>query len=225
MKQATTKKLFFRKWPIKIECYVRGSYRIHRFGPEKVIEWIDTNKKTDIGGWSMWDRFTDKPTLKEFAKKLIPFKGMDHQVRAENGHYNIFVKDKSLRDKLVKELQPWVMCVTEPGTDAEWDFLMNSSHKKVLCSELPYSKFKYKLIFNENYESTAKTRCLEWINKYPDTMKVSGQTVRWLGGYYSYMQNPFMYIKDDKTLSMVLLYVSGNHKKVEEFILKDSINT
>jgi hypothetical protein len=173
----------------------------------------------------MWDGYTDKSALKNFAKKLLQFKGMDHQVRAENGHYNIFVKDKKLRDNLVKELQPWIMCVTEPETDAEWDFLMASGHKKVLCNALPFGKFRYKLIFNENYEATARSRCLEWINKYPDTMQVSGQTVRWLSGYYAYMQNPFVYITDDKTLSMVLLYVSGNHKKVEEFILKDSINT
>lgn len=225
MKQATTKKLFFKKWPIKIECYLKGAYRVHTMGIDKTIKWADNKVSDDNIHWSMFERSFDKPQIADFANKLRPFVGTDHKVRVEGGHYNIFCQDKALANKFTKALEPWITCVTQPASDAEWDFLVAGGHKKVLCNELPHEKFRYKLYFNEKYETTAKGRCLEWIRKYPDTMLVSGNTEKWLTGYYHYIQNPFMYIADDKTLSMVLLYVSGNHRKVEEFILKSSINT
>jgi hypothetical protein len=102
---------------------------------------------------------------------------------------------------------------------------MDNGPKKVLCTQYPHGKFKYKVFLDLNFETGSRLKFLEWIKKYPDNMKISTTIEKWLGGKRHWIQDPFLYVSDDKNLSMVLLYLGGNHKKVHEFILKSSINT
>jgi hypothetical protein len=44
-----------------------------------------------------------------------------------------------------------------------------------------------------------------------------------MSGERLYTHDPFMYVKDDKTLSLVGMYISGYVKKIEEFILRENI--
>jgi hypothetical protein len=38
------------------------------------------------------------------------------------------------------------------------------------------------------------------------------------------MQSPFVYVSNEKTLSMAGLYLSGHIKRVQEFVLRDNIS-
>jgi hypothetical protein len=64
-----------------------------------------------------------------------------------------------------------------------------------------------------------------WAAKYQDKLEVSGVSELWLNGKLPYTQSPFMYVKDEKTLSMVGMFVSGYVQKVEDFIPRNTIST
>jgi hypothetical protein len=61
-----------------------------------------------------------------------------------------------------------------------------------------------------------------WANKYDGKIEISDSSYNWLRGSKWYVQDPFMYVEDDKMLSMAGLFLSGHIKKVEEFILREN---
>jgi len=64
----------------------------------------------------------------------------------------------------------------------------------------------------------------EWAKRV-DSISYSGKTTRWLSGINTYYPEPFIYIKDGPTLSIALLILGNECRKVEEYILRSSINT
>jgi hypothetical protein len=70
-----------------------------------------------------------------------------------------------------------------------------------------------------------RPKFLEWANKYNSKTAIADSTQKWLEGRTSYVQSPFMYVEDDKTLAMFGLFLGNHVRIVEEFILRSSINT
>lgn len=222
MLQQTTSRLFYNKWPIKVECKIRGASFLNRNGINQTIRICD-------GERSLCDfdkKHIDRIDLKKFANQVRPIiETGSVQVRSEGSHYNIFLADKQLLTNIQKNLYPWITQITSPSTDEEYHFLMDNGHKKVLCDSLPHNKYVYRVYLKERMNSGIGYKFLKWAEKYPDTIKIAKTTNEWLNGFKFYVQSPFFYVENAKTLSMVLLFLDGNHKKIQEFILKSSINT
>lgn len=222
MLQQTTNRLFYNKWPIKVECRIRGASFLNRNGINKTIRVCD-------GERSLYDfekKNIDRVDLKKFANQVRPIIETGNvQIRSEGSHYNIFLADKQLLTSIQKNLYPWITQITSPSTDEEYDFLMDNGHKKVLCDHLPHNKYVYRVYLKERTNKDIGYKFLKWSEKYPDTIKIAKTTSEWLEGRKFYIQSPFFYVENAKTLSMVLLFLDGNHKKIQEFILKSSINT
>lgn len=223
MQLQTTERLFYNKWPIKVECRIHGASFLNRNG-------IDLTIRTCNGEKTMFDldrKNIDKIDLKKFAKIVKPILETGNvQVRTEGKHYNIFLSDRDLFAKIKKDLYPWITHITSPSTDEEFNFLMNNGHKKVLCAELPHKKFRYRVYLKERTSRETRGKFLKWAENYKDkSIKISKTTEVWLNGGKFYIQNPFFYVENEKMLSMMLLFLDGNHRKVQEFILKSSINT
>lgn len=222
MLQQTTNRLFYNKWPIKVECSIQGAGFLNRNGINKTIRVCD-------GERSLYDldkKHIDRVDLKKFANQVKPIIETGNvQVRSEGSHYNIFLADKQLLTSIQKNLYPWIIRITSPSTDEEYDFLMDNGHKKVLCDNLPHNKYVYRVYLKERTDKDIRYKFLKWSEKYPDTIKIAKTTIEWLQGGKFYIQSPFFYVENAKTLSMVLLFLDGNHKKIQEFILKSSINT
>jgi hypothetical protein len=61
--------------------------------------------------------------------------------------------------------------------------------------------------------------------KNSDIVDVSKSSKEWLQGDKRWIYNPFVYVKDNKTMTIVGLYTSGSVKRVEEFILRENLMT
>lgn len=164
-----------------------------------------------------------KENLVRFLDHVEPFLDKDLQVRAEGAHFNIFCRDVLLRDRIVKALNEWITDVYGPETDEELAFIMSNSNKKVVCNNLPYEQYRYKVYIKTSMPAVSRGQFLSWIKKYPDTTHISDSSQYWLNNQKYWMQSPFMYVEDDKTLAMIGLFLGHNVKKVEEFILRSSI--
>lgn len=229
-----TSKLFYNKWPYKIACYIHGGNRLTYLGIESVKEWCTgLVPKDEMPFWMRNSKMSkeDKAELLLFTVKVEPYldlkKTKEGQIRAEGRHFNLFCRDKQMMEAISAALAPWVTNIYGPATDEELAFMLASDNKQITCDQLPYKKYQFRIYLKNDMPLDRRRKFLEWGKTYQDRILISGQTKRWLDNnmYYTYMQSPFLYVEDAKSLTMVGLFLGGNVKKVEEFIPRSSINT
>jgi hypothetical protein len=171
------------------------------------------------------DSAINKVELEKFANsvKLLPKENI--QIRCEGHRFHIFMADKNLLEEIQELFDQWIHCITAPETDKEYEFLLDNGHKKVLCKDYPYGRYHYKIYIRENTSANIRESFLKWIKKYDTKIDTANRTENWLGGSVRYIQDPYIYVEDSKTLTMTLLFLGNQVKKVQEFILRDDINT
>ena len=222
-------KLFYNKWPYKIECYISGASRLRWSGVEITKDYCQGRPTPTLWSWQSNDRLNkdDQAALLAFTIGLEPFLELKDQLqtRVEGRHYNIFCKDRVLLEQIYNAVAPWVQRVAGPTTDEELNYMLNNGHKKILRDVLPKDGYQYKVYLKESWSMEGRIAFAEWAAKFPDTINISKNSKRWLESKHRWLYNPFMYVKDAKTLTMVGLHASGNVKRVEEFILRENLMT
>lgn len=223
IKRLKLSKLFYNKWPYKIECIQSGASRIVHVGVDICKEWCRTGEGMTFSQYGQ--QVTDKEKYLRFIKAVEPFMTQkEHiQIRVEGSHFNLFCKDPAVLEEIDDSVFEWITAIRGPTSKEELDFLMNNGHKKILCDGLPKEKYKYRLYFKSKFPAEKRSAFIMWVYKYGDKLEISETSRRWLISARHYAQDPFMYVEDDKMLSMVGIYLSGYVKKVEEFILRENV--
>ena len=219
-----TSKLFYKKWPYKIECWGKNFWMVKRLGIDEVVNYCLKRAKPGMSNY--WDFKSigaeEKARLLNFARSVELFLDKDLQVRVEGYSFNIYCKDTDLYNELVKELDQYIVELHEPESAAELDYLNDNGHKKVLCNKIPFNKYKYKVYFSPSCKADTKARFESWIHNYSTKVKIPRGTVHWfVKGWY---QSPYIYVEDSGTLAMIGLFMGQDVKKVEEHIPRSSIN-
>ena len=219
-------KLFYNKWPYKIACSIEGANRLTYLGADSVRLFCSGQPSDAMPHWMRKSRLSkeDKEKLLQFTDNVEPFLTMKDQVqiRAEGRHFNLFCKDPVLLETIHKALAPWVIDIYGPTTKEELDFMLDNGHKKILRDVLPKDGYRYKVYFKDLWPPNSRKEFGIWAEKFPDKISITDGSRRWVRGD-NWTYNPFMYVKDDKTLSMVGLMISGHVRKVEEFILRENL--
>lgn len=228
IQKLSSSKLFYNKWPYKICCIIDGANRLTYLGIDSVREFCTGKKTESMPFWMRKSNMTneDKAQLLEFANRVEPFlaikKSKQGQIRAEGRHFNIFCKDPVLLETIHAAVEPWVQGVYGPTNKEELDFMLDNGYKKILRDVLPKDGFRYKVYFKYTFTKESRLDFLTWANKFPDTIIIENGSREWMFGN-SWSTNPIMYVKDDKTMTMVGLMISGNIKRVDEFILRENL--
>lgn len=220
LKKLKVNKLFYNKWPYKVECLVTASSRIIRYGTQTTLDFCN-GKITSLG---YNKTIVDKDKLRAFTNAVIPYlnRKEEIQIRAEGSKFCLFCKDPAVYDSIVKDLGIWIWTVSEPDSASQLEFLLDSENKRVLCDSIPYEKYIYKVIMR-NIAPTVKEQFHGWAKKYGEDIKISPTTEEWMIGKYQYKQDPFFYVKDSKMLTMAHLFLGNNIRKVYEYVPRDSI--
>lgn len=229
MKKSKTNKLFYNKWTHRVACRIVGGHRIKYNGLDTVRTWC-----LGTEAWDQYDRqmewgfyrhrpFIDKDRLLLFANAVEPFlNNKEIKIRVEGSHFNLYCRDHKLFDSMVDRLEDWINEITCPETVEDYEFLLSNNSKKVLCDQLPHGKFKYKVLFKTSSDNASKNNInLFFENKDPRSYKIGRSTKRWLDGISFYVQDPFIYMTDDKNLSFLLLAAGNNIKRIDEFIVRN----
>lgn len=214
MQILNTNKLFYGKWPYKVVCAVKGawSYRYPR-----------SSKSVSVA--NAWRPNSEILTFIEDFD-ILEIERQHIKLRVENNHFNIFCQDEIILNIIKKKLKKWIVSVYEPATDAEKQYLIDNGNKKILCNTLPLDRYQYKIYLNPHIESYNKLKFWEWLSQYGnDRIRISHDSKHWLLNHIGWIPAPFLYVTDRKDLSMICLYLGSNLKKVEEFVLRDDINT
>ena len=222
-------KLFYNKWPYKIECYIIGASKLRWLGVETTKDFCLGKPTPTLWSWQSNDKLSpdDKTNLLHFTNNIEPFLELKDQlqVRVEGRRYNIFCKDSVLLENIYNAVSPWVQQVSGPTTEEELNYMLDNGHRKILRDVLPKDGYKYRVYFRESWSMESRIAFAEWAAKFPDTINISNSSKKWLDSKHRWVYNPFMYVKDEKTLTMIGLFASGNVKRVEEFILRENLMT
>jgi hypothetical protein len=206
MHQLTTNKLFYNKYKYKVECFIFGANFRNSLGI------VSTNSKYNI------------VELRKFNAAVDRLMDLDIKTRNERNTVSFFFNDQSLEPTIKKAIGNWIVSITSPGSDAESEFL-EGSRQKILCNNLPREVYRYKAYLKPSTSVANRAKFLTWSDKIGDVVFHSGSTSRWLSGTNVYYPDPFIYVKDDKNLSMVLMFLGNDCRKVVEYIPRSSINT
>ena len=221
MQKSITHKLFYKKYPFKINLTYHNSANICRLGILRTQAWINGN---EFDKWAF--RGSEKSEVQHFVNcyKQIDFNNV--LTRAEGKSVSIFAENREDTYKIVEIMKEWVVHLTEPASDNECEFLLENGHKKILCSALPKDgMYRYRVYIKQNMQLSTREKFYEWMQKFPLKFNISITTKKWLTGARHYVQSPFFYVSDQKMLSMVGLYLGNHVQRVEEFIVRTSINT
>jgi|APCry1669192319_1035405.scaffolds.fasta_scaffold01624_3 hypothetical protein len=226
-KKLITKKLFYNKWPYKVTCIVKDSWRIKRLGVQNTINWCyEPIPKQYITGLS--SRYAikkeDKLNLLEFTHAIIPFLSEDIQLRVEGSILNLYCQDKLILDSAISKLEQWVTEVHEPLNSNECEFMINQTSKKIICNQLPHNQYRYRVWIKSSTSQDTRLKFKTWSENYGDKILPTRTSLNWMLNSGSYGWNPNIYVKDQPTLSMIGLFLGSNVRKVEEFIPRSSIN-
>lgn len=229
IQKLNSSKLFYNKWPYKIECYILGASRLKWLGVETTKDYCQGKTTPTLWSWQSNDRLSlkDKSALLEFTTGIEPFLELKEQlqVRVEGRRYNIYCKDPVLLEQIYNAVAPWVQTVSGPTTDEELNYMLDNGYKKILRDVLPKEIFQYRIYFKESWETEDRIKFLAWVTKNNNIVDISRGSKEWLEGKKRWVYNPFIYVKDAHTLTMVGLHSSGNVKRVEEFILRENLVT
>jgi hypothetical protein len=221
LKKLKVNKLFYNKWPYKIECLVTAASRVVRYGAQTTLDFCD-GKISSLG---YNKTLVDKDKLREFTKAVIPYldRKEEIQIRAEGSKFCLFCKDPAVYNSIVKDLGAWIWTVSEPESADQLEFLLDNENKRVLCDAIPYEKYVYKVVMRGVAAAGVKEQFHGWSKKYSDDIRISPTTEQWMTGRYQYKQDPFFYVKDSKMLTMTHLFLGNNIRKVYEYVTRDSI--
>lgn len=231
MKKLKTNKLFYNKWTHRVACHISGGNRIKYNGLDTVRTWCLGKE-----AWDSYDRhpikfygfyqhkpFINKESLLHFCNAVEPFlNNTEIKIRVEGSHFTLYCRDHELFDKMIDRLEDWIAEITCPETAEDHKFLLSNNNKKVLCDYLPHHKFKYKVLFKTYSTDAAKHTIKSFFeSKDRSSYRISKTTVKWLNGECFYVQDPFIYMVDDKNLSFLLLAAGNNIKRIDEFVVRN----
>lgn len=212
MKIQKTNKLFYNKYPYRIECRVKGSEYINKCGQTS----LPINK-------FYFDHLTkkEKESLKLFAPVVKPLFEGNYKIRQGCGNFGVYAKDKDEMENIKQILGTWISSITEPDSDDELNVLSAANHK-ILCHRYPHRKFKYKVLLRSNLNVMEREKLSNWINLNTDKCRLCKRTKFWIDRERKWCFEPFMYVESSKELMMINLLLSDGVKKTYEYIQRST---
>lgn len=218
-------KLYFKKWAYRVECKISQGWRIRPFIKKNSIGIT----KDDIilhYGWvshsiSMWEI----TSLIEFFNVVNPVlqDKTKCQFRIEGNTFNIFCNDSEIVNTLEKGIKKRIISIHEPANEIERDFLINNKHTKILCNHFPKHKYNYKVVIKENMKPEQRDQFSTWAEKYGEKILISKSTKAWLTLQSFWKQDPFLYVDNSATLTMVTLFLGANVRTIYEYIPRETL--
>jgi len=216
-----TNKLFYGKFPYKVNAYCKGI----NFLRLRDYEWIlERTQGTSPYVTIASTHNVDRDNLRRFIILAHPYFD-SFRSRLENNAVSFFLETKEQFDEVCKVLHDFITYVSEPESDYALEYLQ-SKEKIVLCDRYPHDLYRYKVSFRSLNENQ-KQKLLTWSKNYKETqVKFSKMSIEALERPVTYYwDNVFCHLDDIKHLTFLYLLIGSSIKKVEQFVLRSSINT
>ena len=139
----------------------------------------------------------------------------DFMVRCEQNKMGIFSNNDSWLKRVGKKLD--CVCDFYEPADSTIDLLLNS--KNVLIKNAPFDH-KYKVTLGEN---SIDRNFYNWAKNTPDKVRVSPGLLRTIQEN-GYVKGKYLYFRDEKVLTLAMLFLSGNIGRIDRIVLKEDVD-
>ena len=227
MKSLLTEKLFYNKYPYKVECNVPHAgclgYDRHGFTYSMLNKFKNGSKIKPAMYPGDIVRVINNLQFRRFALEIERYvlqqKDLGIKIRTEDNTFSLFCADEKIVDELIKRVPDFIDAVYRPKDKESLDFLLNNN-RKVLVNALPYEKYQYKITLRESMPMPDREKFWKWVGG-KDQYHISKSTMRFLSGQNWYVQNPFLYATTTGDTSMAALFLGTNIKHIQEYITND----
>jgi hypothetical protein len=220
VKTYQTNKLFYNKWPYRIETYIPGAYIVKNWGVDQAKTWCTNEDPSKYPRYIRAATKVNKIFLYDYIIKIEPY--LHLKTRTEGDILNFYLDDTQLYKNMQKELRNWILSVTEPASDEDLKILKVKTRQN-LCKQLPYNTFTHKVHIKHTMPTHFRDNFLKWIDNYSGAISPSKGTLRWLKGTHPYFITPFLYVTDAQLLSLVGLFLGNYLQSTEEYVLRDTL--
>ena len=220
MKILKTQKLFYGKWAYKVSIRFRGAHLVRFYGTDILIRRFENpSDNFHYHGFKPGEL----EELERCTRLVHELQGVKNiKYRYEANMINIFTDTTEMYDKLRTMFFSNIKEVWEPTDISEVEYLKDNINN-VIVDFLPHKKYRYKVTLKYSTPHHVKDALVKWIDGNTPTVKTSKSTMRFLFST-SYIQSPFIYVEDSKTLLFLQLIAGDQIKKTEKFILRSDIN-
>jgi hypothetical protein len=214
LSNSKTTKLFYKKWPYKITVGMTCAYILRRFNIEMLTRLVAGNSINAVY----------HVRLLKFATMVQPYSNLDINFRYSEKSVYIYVKDSDLYRELVDLLvDDFMINTVEPSNSDDLDAL-EGDHDVILCDKLPLNKYGYKISFKEILPED-RIKFSEWLSNYENTViRVPKGFYRYLNQSYNTWGTHYIYAIDEHTTTLVTLASSGYVKRVQHYIVRETVN-
>jgi hypothetical protein len=210
-KKLQTKKLFYGRWPYKVETIIQGAASVNHLSRSQKDprNYKVFNNVEHVALWDTLNQFRGEPNVK---------------VRVEGHHANFFTDSLDIVNTICDQLSNLVVAVHSPGSAAELS-AFSQNKRLVIVNDLPHKSFTHRVTLKRTTPWSVKETLKNWIEKIPEgSIKTTHGFDAFLSRPYFY-SNPYFYIKEEKTASLIALMIGSNIYSIEKFVLSSSINT
>lgn len=227
IRQLETKKLFYGKFLYKLvventlASIFRSSYANNRdLGYAKQV--IDNLSELEAQGKPLTkqtyrstsfvssEEFDDVKTIYRILKS-----SSGYRIRCEVNTLAIFSNDKSLLLKISDNLNIRAIEFWEPAAGSV-KLLTHGKNIKVVNKK---SNYKYQIFLHYR---KVDPNVVDWFTANEDKVKVGGTTLRYFSKGYT--GSSYIYVRDDRVLSLVQMLIGHAICKIDELVYKDDID-
>lgn len=214
-KKLLTKKLFYGRWPYKIETITPHASAI------RYLVKLGIHPKDHA-------HFHSDPNIDLYMalwETLVYIDNISNiKIRIEGPHANFFTDSMELVEEICNRLQGAVEAVYAPASENELT-AFSENKKLVIVKCLPHKTFTHRITIKRFTPVSTRETLKRWLENLPEgSIKTTFKFDTFLSSCGSY-SHPYFYIKDEKTVSMISLMIGSYIHSIEKFVLSSSINT
>jgi len=227
-KKEVTTRLWYNKFLYKSIYIIPGIYILRQHYTEDEIKthiktfeasaWRATLLKTVITKYN-----ENEKIILKFAKVLQPHR-YDKTVflRIAEPSISIFTNNIEIHEKIIKTFNNFLHVDCRPELDAI-PFLLNSKNT-VIVKELPYNRYRYKVIIN-NYtnDHIIPKQLLDWGFAQDSAVRFSSKTIKYFNKPQLWLDQGFMYIEDETTLMMCKMFLTKCPNRIIKYVVDSEL--
>ena len=215
MKIHKTSKLFYGKYPFRIEVRINGGDVLARNRHN-----LDKALKNITNTWRYKDFSQNSINeLRRYSNKYSELDQTKFKQRVEGQYTKFYTENRTDHEVICRTMQDWVTDCYEPENDDDLDKLFTKKNV-VLRKRYPHGGLQFRIILKNRIPQSRKTSFLNWLENYADDIHMTELTRRYLRESSRYSEGYSIYVRNEKLLMIIGLFLGSDIKKIEEFVLR-----
>ena len=224
MRQTTTTRLFYNKYPYKAVLLSDWANFVRSMDLKTFEKITNGEKEENLSPNVQKIVSRHKIKVEQLLLLIENYPRGEIRKRAEWRTLSLFFKDKSILEILKRDFNKELIEFSQPASDDALDFLLDN-RKIEIKPTLPYDcRFKVILGYEKNAPQIARDNFVKLSANHPDDIRVTARVSHLIQGNAAWWSTPYIYVKDKKYLLIVQMMLQDNIRSITEIKTHNEIN-